>query len=155
MVLTHKDFEAIIRWKLSAPKFSKICAAGRATRERKIAVLHRRCASCSRGTRGNLAVLAGDADEIVARRAQDAILSQPIESFVEALKRERALPALFSYAGKNLADKPGVCDAMVQNKNCSAETSRSLVRHLSTLGISGADEELDRVSEISRAGRRS
>src|SRR5216684_7862279 len=94
-----------------------------------------------------LAVLANDADEMVAGRAQDAMLSQPLESFVEALKREHALLALFSYAAKNLADKPGVCDAMVQNKNCSAEHLVPVVRHLSALGIQSLMEELDRVSE--------
>src|SRR5260370_34494630 len=120
---------------------------GRATRERKIAV-------CSGGghlapaDRADiLAVLAGDADEIVAARAQDATLSLPVESFVESLRREQALPALFTYAAKHLADKPGVCDAMVQNKNCSAEHLVPIVRHLSTLGIQALMEELDRVTE--------
>src|SRR5258707_14942233 len=93
-----------------------------------------------------LAVLAHDADEMVSSRAQDAMLSQPVESFVEALKREQALPALFSYAAKNLADKPGVCDAMVQNKNCPAEQLVPIVRHLSALGIQALMEELDRIS---------
>jgi hypothetical protein len=92
-------------------------------------------------------VLAGDTDEMVAGRAQDAILSQPVESFVEAIKREQALPALLSYAAKNLADKPGVCEAMVQNKNCPAEYLIPVVRHLSMLGIQALMEELDRVSE--------
>jgi hypothetical protein len=120
---------------------------GRAPRERKIAV----CAGgahLSPADRAEvLAVLAGDADEVVASRAQDAILSQPIESFVEAIKREQALPALLSYAARNLADKPGVCDAMVQNKNCPAEFLIPVVRHLSTLGIRSLMEELDRVTE--------
>jgi hypothetical protein len=120
---------------------------GRATRERKMAV----CTGGAHLTPADraeiLAVLAHDPDEMVANRAQDAILSQPIESFVEALKREHAIPALFSYAAKNLADKPGVSDAMVQNKNCSAEYLVPIVRHLSTLGIQALMEELDRVSE--------
>jgi len=120
---------------------------GRATRERKIAV----CAGGGHLAPADraeiLAVLAGDADELVSERAQDAILSQPVESFVEAIKREQALPALLSYAAKNLADKPGVCDAMVQNKNCPAEYLVPVVRHLSTLGIQSLMEELDRVSE--------
>jgi hypothetical protein len=120
---------------------------GRAPRERKIAV-------CSGGAHLGpadraeiLTVLAGDVDEMVALRAQEALLSQPLESFVEALKRPEALPALFVYAGKNLSDKPGICDAMVQNKNCSAANLVPVVRHLSTLGIQALMEELDRVSE--------
>ncbi len=120
---------------------------GRATRERKMAVCTGGAHLAPAERAEILAVLAGDADEMVASRAQDAILSQPIESFVEALKREQAIPALFSYAARNLADKPGVCDAMVQNKNCPAESLVPVVRHLSALGIQALMEELDRVSE--------
>ncbi len=120
---------------------------GRAPRERKIAVCTGGAHLAPADRAEILAVLAGDADEMVAARAQDAILSQPIESFIEALKREQALPTLFAYAGKNLADKPGVCDAMVQNKNCSAEHLVPIVRHLSVLGIQALMEELDRVTE--------
>jgi hypothetical protein len=120
---------------------------GRATRERKLAVCTGGAHLAPADRAEILAVLAGDADEMVSSRAQDAILSMPVESFVEALKKEHALPALFSYAGKNLADKPGVCDAMVQNKNCAAEYLAPAVRHLSTLGIQALMEELERVSE--------
>jgi hypothetical protein len=94
-----------------------------------------------------LAVLAHDADEMVATRAQDALLSQPTESIVEAISRETALPALFAYAAKNLVDKPGVGDAMVRNKNCGAEHLVHFVRSLSTESIQILMEELDRVSE--------
>ena len=120
---------------------------GRAPRERKLAV-------CTGG--GHLppadraeilAVLSADADEMVSSRAQDSLLSIPVESFVEALKRENAMPALFTYAARNLADKPGIGDAMVHNKNCPAEFLVPVVRHLSTLGIQSLMEELDRVSE--------
>jgi hypothetical protein len=120
---------------------------GRATRERKIAVCTGGAHLAPADRAEILTVLAGDADEMVSARAQDAILSQPVESFVEALKREQVLPALLAYAAKNLADKPGVCDAMVQNKNCPAEQLVPLVRHLSTLGIQALMEELDRISE--------
>ncbi|MGB7284408.1 MAG: hypothetical protein WBE13_19240 [Candidatus Acidiferrum sp.] len=130
-----------------SPEVLEELRAGRAARERKIAV-------CSGGAHLSpadraeiLAVLAGDADEMVAGRAQEAILSQPTEAFVEALKHEKAIPALFAYAGKHLADKPGVCDAMVQNKNCSAEYLVPVARHLSSLGITALMEELERVSE--------
>ena len=120
---------------------------GRATRERKIAVCAGGAHLAPADRAEILAVLAGDADEMVSERAQDAILSLPVESFVEALNREHALPALFSYAAKHLADKPGVCDAMVQNKNCTAEQLVPIVRHLSALGIQSLMEELERVSE--------
>jgi hypothetical protein len=94
-----------------------------------------------------LAVLAHDADEMVANRAQDAFLSHAMEPIIEALGRETALPALFAYAAKNLADKPGIGDAMVRNKKCGPEHLVPVVRSLSTESIQMLMEELERVSE--------
>lgn len=120
---------------------------GRAPRERKIAVCTGGAHLAPADRAEVLTVLAGDQDEMVADRAQQAILALPVETFVEALKREQALPALFAYASKHLADKPGICDALVQNKNCAAEHLLHVVRHLSALGIQTLMEELERVSE--------
>jgi len=120
---------------------------GRATRERKLAV----CSGGAHLTPADraevLVVLSADSDEMVATRAQDALISQSVDSFVEALKRDNALPALFSYAGKHLADKPGICEAMVQNKHCKGEFLVPIVRHISAIGIQSLMEELERVSE--------
>ena len=120
---------------------------GRATRERKIAVCSGAAHVLAADRAEILAILAHDADEVVANRAQDALLSQPIESLIEALARETALTPLFAYAAKNLADKRGVGDAMVRNKNCAAEYIVPMVRSLSTESIQTLMEELDRVSE--------
>jgi hypothetical protein len=130
-----------------SPEILEDLRHGRAPRERKIAVCTGGAHLAPADRAEILAVLAGDQDEMVADRAQQAILSLPVESFVEALKREQALPALFSYASKNLADKPGICDAMVQNKNCGAEHLLHIVRYLSALGVQALMEELERVSE--------
>ncbi len=118
----------------------------RAPRERKLAV-------CSTGAHlppadraEILAVLAGDVDEMVAERAGEALLSQPVESFLEALKRENAVPAFFAYVAKNLADKPGIGAAMVQNKNCPADSLIPVVKHLSAMGIQALMDDLDRIS---------
>lgn len=119
---------------------------GRATRERKLAV-------CTGGAHLEpadraeiLAVLAGDSDEMIATRASEAILSVPAESFVQAIKRETALPALFAYASRNLAEKPGISDALVENKHCPAEHLVHLARHLSNVATQALIEDLDRVS---------
>jgi len=130
-----------------SPELMEDLRHGRATRERKLAVCAGGAHLAPADRAELLAVLAGDADEMVSERAQEAILSQPIESFVEAIRREHVLPTLLSYAAKHLADKPGVCDAMVQNKNCPAEYLVPVVRHLSAIGIQSLMEELDRVSE--------
>jgi hypothetical protein len=130
-----------------SPELIESLRHGRATRERKIAVCTGGAHLSAADRAEILAVLAHDADEVVAGRAQDAFLSQPIESIVEALARENALPALFAYAAKNLADKAGIGDAMVRNKNCPAEHLVPIVRSLSTESIQMLMEELDRVSE--------
>jgi hypothetical protein len=129
-----------------SPEIVEDLRHGRATRERKIAV-------CSAGAHlappdraEILAVLSHDPDEVVAARAQDALLSLPLEFLIEALRRESALPALFAYAARHFSDKPGVGDAMVQNRNCPPEHIVHAVRHLSAASIQDLMEELDRVS---------
>jgi len=118
----------------------------RAPRERKIAV-------CSTGAHippvdrvEILTVLSHDPDEMISSRAQEALLSCPQEAFLEALKRERALPALFAYAARSLANKAGVADAMIANRNCGGEHLALLVPSLSTAQIQSLTDELDRIS---------
>ncbi|HWT89196.1 MAG TPA: hypothetical protein VN454_10375 [Candidatus Angelobacter sp.] len=119
----------------------------RATRERKIAV-------CATGAHMDpvdraevLTVLAHDHDEVVAARAQEALLSISPDVFLQAIKRPEALPALFTYSAKSLADKPGIGEALVQNKNCPAGLLVPVVQHLSTVGIQSLLEDLSRVSD--------
>lgn len=118
----------------------------RAPRERKIAV-------CSTGAHippvdrvEILAVLTHDPDEMISTRAQEALLSCAPETFVEALKRENALPPLFGYAAKNLAQYPAVIEAMLANRNCPGAHLVPLVPHLSPAQGQFLLEELDRVS---------
>jgi len=119
---------------------------GRATRERKLAVCTSGAHLLPADRAEILAVLSADPDEMIATRASDAVLSVALEAFVEAIKRENAQPALFAFASRHLADKPGICDALVQNKNCPAEHLVHVVRHLSTVTTQALVEDLDRVS---------
>lgn len=119
---------------------------GRAPRERKLAV-------CSSGAHippadrvEILVVLTHDPDELVASRAGEALLSDPPEVFVEALKREAALPALFAYAARNLSTKPGIIETMVRNRNCAGEYLAHLVPHLPAPLVQELMAELDRIS---------
>lgn len=119
---------------------------GRATRERKIAV-------CTGGAHLEpadraeiLTILAGDSDEMVANRAQDALLSFPMEYMVEALRRDTAPSGLFAYAARHLADKPGIADAMAANRHCPVECLVPVARNLSTSGVQALMEDLDRIS---------
>ncbi len=119
---------------------------GRVQRERKLAVcagsLHLEPADRAE----ILVVLSRDADTMVAERAQEALLSVPLEFFVAGVKRENTLPALFHYCARNLPDKPGISDALIHNKACPPEDLVFVVRYLSGLGVQALMEELDRVS---------
>jgi hypothetical protein len=118
---------------------------GRASRENKLAVCTGGVQIAAPDLAEVLSVLALDADELVASRARDSILSLPIQNFVEALNREQALEPLFQYAATNLAGKPAVLNAMIKNKSCGAEHLVPIVPHLSTLDIQALMDELERV----------
>jgi hypothetical protein len=132
---------------LLSPEVLQELRRGNATREEKLAV-------CTGGVKlpppdlaEILTVLALDSDELISTRAQESILALPIENFVEALHRQQALEPLFDFAAKNLAAKPGIADALIKNKNCSAEHLVPLVPHLSALGVQSLMDELERVSD--------
>src|SRR2546425_1985 len=129
-----------------SPEHLEELRAGRATRERKLAVCSGAVHLSPVDRAEILAVLAADHDAMVAERAQLAILVQPLETFGEALKRPQAVAPLFVYCAKNLADKPGICDALIQNNSCPAAAIVPVVGHLSTSAIQALMEELDRVS---------
>ena len=84
---------------------------GRAPRERKLAV-------CGTGAHippvdraEILTVLAQDSDELVSSRAQEALLSDSLEIFVEAMNRDHPLPALLAYVARNFpaSNLPSLC----------------------------------------------
>src|ERR1700693_6590672 len=119
------------------------------SRERKLAV----CASP-----GNLApaypaeilvLLSPHADAVVAEQALEALRSQPVEAFVEALKRSEALPAIFEYAAQHLVGKSAVAEAMVQNRNCPSRFITPHVPQLSAMSVQALMDSLDRVSDSS------
>lgn len=119
----------------------------RAPRERKLAVCGAGGAHIPPSERVEiLAVLSHDQDELVAEKAGEALLSVPQEHFVESLKRENALPALFSYAGRNLGKNSTVVEAMLANSNCAGEHLAPLAAQFSSGQVQFLMEELDRVS---------
>lgn len=130
-----------------SPEIIEDLRSGRATRERKIAVCSGSLHLPPVERAEILAVLASDNDEVVGSRAGEALLSVPQETFIEALSKESAVAALFSYCARNFAERPGIADALVKNGNCTAEHLLPVVRFLTPYGIQALLEELDRVSE--------
>jgi hypothetical protein len=120
-----------------------------AARERKLAV----CSGASKLDPTDriemLMVLASDQDPVVAEQSHQALLSQAPEVFLAALKRPEAMQPLFAYSAEHLVGRPGIADALVQNKNCPGRFLVAHVSHMSTSSVQSLMEELERVSDSS------
>ena len=120
--------------------------SGRAPHERKLAV-----ASGGAGLEPQiraelLTILAKDADEMIAQRAQSALLSLPPEVFLSALRQQDMARPLYEYAADNLSSQAGVADAMANNPKCPQDLVARVAGHLSPLTIKALVEDLDRLT---------
>jgi len=91
-----------------------------------------------------LAVLAADADPAIAERAQNVLLTQPLASFLAAAARDDADSRLFTYCVDNLAEKPGVADALAKNAACPTAQVTRVAAHLTSQGIQSLLDNLER-----------
>lgn len=93
-----------------------------------------------------LTVLTLDLEEGIAQRSASVLLSIPPESFVAALERSDAAPALFDYCAENVAAKPGIADAMAKNASCPVATVHRVAGYLSAAGIQALLDNLERLT---------
>jgi hypothetical protein len=92
-----------------------------------------------------LAVLSYDKEEAIAHRASEAIFQLTPEAFLDALRLPDAAPLLFRYCAENLAEKPGIADAMAESKACPAEYVVQVAPHLHD-AVNALVDDLDRLS---------
>jgi hypothetical protein len=93
-----------------------------------------------------LAVLGEDTDEMVQERAGNALLSQPLESFVTALQADAPTAQLFRYCGRQLLDKAEIATALAKHQRCPAEFLTAAAKRLPTSAVQELMEDLDRLS---------
>ena len=91
-----------------------------------------------------LTVLAVDGDPAVSDRAQNALLTQPVEHFLAACARPDADARLFAYCADNLGDKPGIADALAKNTACPTACVARVANHLTAEGIQSLLDNLER-----------
>ncbi|MFY9530287.1 MAG: hypothetical protein WBC04_14965 [Candidatus Acidiferrales bacterium] len=91
-------------------------------------------------------MLSTDADEAIAQRASGALLTQPLQEFVAAIGRVDSDPRLFTYCAENLADKPGIADALAKNPACPASVLVKVVSNFTASGIQALLEDLERLT---------
>jgi len=89
-------------------------------------------------------VLSADPEPEIADRAQNALLTQTLESFLAAAARPEADPRFFTYLTDNLADKPGVADALARNTACPTAHVARIANHLTPVGIQSLLDNLER-----------
>jgi len=120
--------------------------SGKAPRERKLAI-----ASGGAGLEPHiraelLTLLAKDADEMVAQKAQSALLSVTPEVFLSALRQQDMARPLYEYAADTLAAQAGVADALANNPKCPQDIVARVAGHLSPMTIQALVEDLDRLT---------
>jgi hypothetical protein len=91
-----------------------------------------------------LTILAADADPTISERAQNILLTQPVENFLGAALRPDADPRLFVYCADNLCEKPGIADAMAKNPACATAHIARVAQHLTSAGIQALFDDLER-----------
>jgi hypothetical protein len=119
---------------------------GKAKPERKLAVCQGGVALSGPERAEILAVLAMDEMEGVAQGASAALVKVPQENFIAALAQRDAAPALIHYCAANLADAPGIADALVQNPSCPPVALERVASQMSTAGIQVLLDDLGRLS---------
>jgi len=93
-----------------------------------------------------LAILSEDSDEVIRERADNALISQPLDSFVTALKGDAPAAQLFRYCGRHLIEKPEIATALAKHWRCPPEFVVAAAKQLPTSGVQELMEDLDKLS---------
>lgn len=94
-----------------------------------------------------LAVLARDPNEGIRERASHALITVPLETFVAAIARPDAAPALLEYCAEELEERPGIADALATNGNCPAAVLARVAKKFSASTVQALLENLERLSD--------
>jgi hypothetical protein len=120
--------------------------SGRSTEERRLAICAEAAALAPDDRIEPLCVLNADKDPAVRDKAAAALQAQPLKHVLTALARPTAAPEMFAYCAAEFPRRPGVADALAQNKTCPIEVIRPVIRYLSAGAMQELFEDLDRLS---------
>jgi hypothetical protein len=118
--------------------------AGHARLEQKVAVCAGGAGLSPEDRVELLTILATDTDAAVSERAQNVLLSQHVETFRAAVSRPDAAFHLYAYCSHNLADKPGIADALAKNAACPTPHIARVAPYLTADGIQALLDDLER-----------
>jgi len=142
-----------LRLPLESPISAELRAeirSGKARIEQKAAVCSPSASISPEDRAELLTVVATDHDATISERAQNALLSIPIESFRAALARPDADPHLFAYSARELASKRGIADALAKNAACPVAYVVQASEHLTSDGIQVLLDDMQRFASDPR-----
>jgi hypothetical protein len=120
--------------------------AGRATRERKLAVVSGG-AGLEPWMRAELLVLLGhDGDAMVSGRARNALLTITEEALLEAARKpDIAIPVL-EHVAEHAKDRAAVAAALMTNRNCPGDALARVAEQLTSKDVQAVMDNLEQLS---------
>ena len=91
-------------------------------------------------------MLAEDPDEAIRDRAASALVSQPVENFLNALKGDAPAPQLFRHCGHHLVENPAIATALAKHWRCPPQFLPAATRSLPTSAVQELMQDLERLS---------
>ena len=91
-------------------------------------------------------MLAEDNEESIREQAINALLAQPLGSFVTALRQSAPLPQLLRFCGNHLVEKQEIATAMMLHDHCPMPFLIAAAKRLPTSAVQELMGNLDRLS---------
>jgi hypothetical protein len=93
-----------------------------------------------------LVIMIADPDGDIAERAARAVIGITPQIFCSALSRPDTDERLFDYCSSEIADQPGIADALAKNPRCPKDLIARAAQYLSTNGVQAVLDDLNGLS---------
>lgn len=120
--------------------------ANRARKERKLAVCSGSLPLSPEDRAELMVILSEDADGDIADRAAHFVAGMTPQIFVAAISRPDTDARLFDYCSTEIADKPGIADALARNPKCPRDLIARAAQYLTSSGVQAILDDLNGLS---------
>jgi hypothetical protein len=93
-----------------------------------------------------MVILAEDADGDIAERAARALMGVTPQTLCAALARADTDERLFDYCSSEIADQPGIADALAKNPKCPKDLIARAAQYLTSTGVQAILDDLHGLS---------
>jgi hypothetical protein len=120
--------------------------SNRARKERKLAVCSGSLTLSPEDRAELMVILTEDADGDIAERAARSVMGVTPQIFVSSLSRPDTDERLFDYCSSEIADQPGIADALAKNPKCPKDLVARAAQYLSSSGVQAILDDLNGLS---------